>query len=110
MENKVEDILRSGKWLPRYITFRNYISTGRGQIDFLINAGKNATYVLAIIFFLGVEIPKATQAKLFPLFVIINLTIFYVIGWVWDKIKGFDLSAEWNNIRNPMLKRIENKK
>ena len=93
--------------LNRYVGMRNYISAGRGQIDFLVNAGKNATYILAIIFFLGLEISKTTQTKIFPLLVIMNLLLFYSIGWVWDKIKGFDLDKEWSNKRNPMLKRIE---
>ena len=93
--------------MNKYVGIRNYISTGRGQIDFFVNAGKNATYVLAIIFFLGLEISKATQAKIFPLLVATNLFIFYAIGRIWDKLKGIEMSQEWSNERNPMLKRIE---
>jgi len=95
--------------LERYVGARNYIAAGRGQIDFLVNAGKNDTYILAILFFLKVNISTEIQTKLFPLLVLINLLIFYFIGWIWDKIKGFDVSNEWDNKRNPMLKRIEKK-
>ncbi|MAG40034.1 hypothetical protein CMI41_03640 [Candidatus Pacearchaeota archaeon] len=104
---KYEEILRKKKLLNWWITAQNYIGAGRGQIDFIINSGKIGVYVTAGLYFLGLDVRE--RKELIPLFSLIYLVGTFVIGWGWDKIKGFDIGNEWTNKRNPMLKRIEKK-
>ena len=103
---KFEDKIRHGNAIKYYITTQNYISAGRGHIDWIVNAGKNTAYILAGLYFLGIEI-KSDRIMTVVLLTLGNLLITFFVGYLWDRLKGFEVAAEWGNKRNPMLREIK---
>ena len=103
---KLEDKLRSQKWLPKYIEIKAFISAGRSQTDFVVNAFKIGFYVVGILFLAGIDL-RGYQS-IIPLLSLNYLILMYIIGRGWDALKGFDYAADFSNKRNPMLRRIHN--
>ena len=96
------------RWINYYVGFRSYIGAGRGIVEFLIDAIKMSAYAGAMMIFMGFKIED------FPKWFFVVVGFLYLLsmallGWGWDKVKGFEISAEWGNVRNPMMMRIEDK-
>ena len=93
------------RWLNIYITVRNYIGAGRGQIEFLINAFKMGGYVILFLMFFGIEATDVPKWAMIA-FSFIYLITMFIMGWAWDKFKGYEVEAQWGNIRDPMQRDI----
>jgi|TARA_R100000501_G_C2601396_1_gene98387 hypothetical protein len=96
------------KILNGYVTLQNYNSAGIGHIGWFVNSAKNTAYILAGLFFLGIDIPSELSNKIWFMGILTvgNLSITLLIGWLWDYYKGYHIQNEWGNKRNPMLQKI----
>lgn len=93
------------RWLNGYITIRNYAGAGRNHIEWIINAFKMGFYLSGALFFIGIDIRDISKS-LMPIFSIAFLVFCFFLGWGWDKIKGYEVEAQWSNRRNPMQREI----
>ena len=96
------------EWLIKYITVRNYCGAGRGHIEWIINAFKMGGYVILFLLFLDIsseDLPKWT----IPVFSIFFLVSTGLLGWGWDKIKGYEIEHEFANKRNRLAREIREK-
>jgi len=96
--------------LEKYILIRNYCGAGRGHLEWIINAFKMGVYVIAGLYFCGIDVRKAEGNPILLMGLSFGfLIICFFLGWGWDKIKGYEAEAEFGNKRNRLAQEIREK-
>jgi len=94
--------------LGKYILVRNYCGSGFNHIAWIINAFKLGGYVILFLIFLGID-TTTLPAWSIPVFSITFLIATGLLGWIWDKYKGYEIEAEFGNKRNKLAQEIREK-
>lgn len=87
-----------------YITQRNYINKGMSETLWL---QKIIQIIMIIGIFMGIFYEDSVNFPLLVAFVLIGGFSWWLVGFIWDKIKGYHMEAEWGNRRNPTITEIK---
>jgi len=91
------------KYLNWWITTRNRMSVGRSQLYFLYDIIKFG----ALGEFIGWRFEASAGYGIVA--GILAQIIYYVVGWLWDRLGGYHAMAEFNNNRNPTILKMKEK-
>ena len=94
--------------LEKYILVRNYCGSGNNHIAWIINAFKLGGYVVLFLVFFDIHADDL-PSWVIPIFSLVYLTLTGLLGWGWDKIKGYEIEAEFGNKRNKLAQEIREK-
>lgn len=93
-------------WKDWFICQRNRLGKGTS----LIYDPKNILQIVVlgamyVKMFFGIDLSLPLQA----IAGILMLLALWGVGYVWDKIRMYDVEAEWSNKRNPFVKEMRDK-
>ena len=83
------------KFVKCYVNHRNYINKGNNEVSTI-------RYIIQMVLIAKIAFPIMPMWMVALLGVLI-ITGFWVTGYYWDRIRGYQYEAEWDNKRNPTL-------
>lgn len=97
-------MINKTKLFWKYITFRRYLDKGHAEFYWIKG-------LITFIGIIGVYLKLYFPTIPFYFNIIFALALFliwFLIGFVWDKLKLFHAEQEWSNKRNPTIQQIKN--